>query len=108
MRAGKRRPIRAQRRGRAFASDRDGDFDVYVARPDGGGVRNLTRNAASSRSEADDHMPAWSPDGRLIAFVSSRDHASAGIEDLEIYVMSADGRGPRRLTDATASTTSSA
>ena len=36
--------------------------------------------------------PAWSPDGRKIAFVSDRDGNS------EIYVMNADGSGQRRLT----------
>ncbi len=36
--------------------------------------------------------PAWSPDGRRIAFSSVRDGTS------HIYVMSADGTGTRRLT----------
>ena len=41
-----------------------------------------------------DDLPAWSPDGKKIAFVSSRDVKCRG----EIYVMNADGRGLRRLT----------
>jgi TolB protein len=40
----------------------------------------------------DDMWPAWSPDGRRIAFVSTRDR------DPEIYVMDADGSNARRLT----------
>jgi TolB protein len=36
-------------------------------------------------------MPAWSPDGRRIAFISSR----AG--DLALWVMDPDGRNQRRL-----------
>jgi TolB protein len=40
----------------------------------------------------DDMWPAWSPDGRRIVFVSTRDG------DPEIYVMNADGTDPRRLT----------
>ena len=40
----------------------------------------------------DDRWPAWSPDGRQIAFTSTRD------ADPEIYVMNADGTGARRLT----------
>jgi hypothetical protein len=36
--------------------------------------------------------PAWSPDGRKIAFVSERDR------NYGIYVMNADGSGQRRLT----------
>jgi Tol biopolymer transport system component len=41
---------------------------------------------------ARDSDPAWSPDGRSIAFVSDRDG------NPEIYVMNADGSNQRRLT----------
>ena len=54
---------------------------------DGSGVTRLTDN------DADDWSPAWSPDGRRIAFDSNRDG------DFEIYVMNADGSGVTRLTD---------
>jgi Tol biopolymer transport system component len=47
-------------------------------------------------TEAASYDPAWSPDGRLIAFVSERDG------NAELYVMNADGTNPRRLTDHTA------
>ena len=53
---------------------------------DGSGLRQLTRNAGR-------HRPAWSPDGRKIAFISWRDGGAA-----EIYVMNADGTDQRRLT----------
>jgi TolB protein len=39
-----------------------------------------------------DRLPAWSPDGRQIAFESDRDGES------RIYVMGADGSNPVRLT----------
>ena len=42
--------------------------------------------------EAFDSFPAWSPDGRRIAFDSDRDGNS------EVYVMNADGSGVTRLT----------
>jgi len=48
---------------------------------------NLTNNAAF------DGNPAWSPDGKKIAFTSRRDE-----EESEIYVMDADGGNVRRLT----------
>ncbi len=57
-----------------------------------GTIRRLTHNAAAVL-----HLPAWSPDGRHIAFVSERDGNS------EIYVMDADGSNPRNLTHNAAS-----
>jgi Tol biopolymer transport system component len=52
---------------------------------DGSGEVNLTNHPA------DDLSPAWSPDGRQIAFWSNRDGAAA------VYTMSADGSGVRRI-----------
>ena len=52
----------------------------------GSGQRNLTRNPAF------DADPAWSPDGRSIAFRSTRDG------NTDIYIMNADGSGQRNLT----------
>jgi TolB protein len=43
-----------------------------------------------------DGSPAWSPDGRRIAFYSERDG------NAEIYVMNADGSGVTRLTNTSA------
>jgi Tol biopolymer transport system component len=60
--------------------------DIYVMNADGSGKRRLTHDA---RQNAE---PAWSPDGRKIAFVSGRDG------NAEIYVMNADGSGKRNLT----------
>ena len=68
----------------------DANVDIYTMTPIGTGVQRLT-NAAG----ADDH-PAWSPDRRRIAFVSSRDG------NPEIYVMNADGSSQRRLTKSPA------
>jgi hypothetical protein len=78
-------------RGRiAFASDRDGNFEIYVMNADGSGVTRLTNNPA------DDRFPSWSPDGKRIAFTSDRDG------NREIYVMNADGSGVTRLTNSPA------
>ena len=54
---------------------------------DGTGVTQLTDN------DGRDGFPAWSPNGKQIAFDSSRDG------DLEIFVMNADGTGVTQLTD---------
>ena len=69
-----------------FVSWRDGNGEVYAIDADGSGPRNLTQHPAK------DVRPAWSPDGRRIAFVSRRDGNS------EVYVMNADGSGKRNLT----------
>jgi TolB protein len=53
----------------------------------------LTFNADSKPSRAWAPAPAWSPDGRKIAFTSDRDG------NREIYVMNADGTGLTRLTN---------
>jgi Tol biopolymer transport system component len=61
--------------------------DIYVVRTDGTGLRRLTDGWGW------DIEPAWSPDGRRIVFVSTRDGRR------NLYVMNADGSGVRRLTD---------
>jgi len=53
--------------------------EVFVARADGSGQRNLTNHPAF------DGWPAWSPDGKRIAFASNRNSS------YQIFVMNADG-----------------
>lgn len=57
--------------------------DIFSAPIEKGGVRNLTRS-----SDANDRFPAWSPDGRQIAFISDR----SGEE--EIWLVAQDGATP--------------
>ncbi len=47
----------------AFSSDREGRLDIFVMKSDGSQQRNLTKHPASVHID-----PAWSPDGRKIAF----------------------------------------
>ncbi len=69
-----------------FASDRDGNQEIYTMDLTGRRLRRLTVN------EAYDGLPTWSPDGKQIVFVSSRDG------NKEVYVMDADGSNQLRLT----------
>ena len=70
----------------AFASNRDGNPEVYVMNADGTGQTRLTNNPAI------DDGPAWSPDGSQIAFASYRSG------DWEVYVMNTDGTAQTNLT----------
>ena len=71
----------------AFASDRTGDWEIYVVETDGTGLTRVTFDRGN------DARPVWSPDGSKIAFESDRD------DNWEIYVANADGTNPTRLTD---------
>jgi Tol biopolymer transport system component len=71
-----------------FTSDRDGDSEIYTRAVKGSPMK-LTNN------DAEDYGAVWSPDGKRLAFVSTRDG------DREVFVMNADGRNVRQLTSNT-------
>ncbi len=60
--------------------------DIFLVNSNKTGVAQLTTHPAT------DTDPAWSPDGKKIAFTSQRDGNS------EIYLMNADGTNQTRLT----------
>jgi len=82
----------------AFVSNRDDSYEVYVMNADGSRQHALGARTVGGHFQIvgavalRDGLPAWSPNGRKIAFVSDRDG------NQEVYVMNADGSGQRRLT----------
>jgi Tol biopolymer transport system component len=72
----------------AYSAEPDGgDTDIFLERVGGRNPINLTED-----SDAADIMPAFSPDGRTIAFCSTQGRGG-------IFVMGATGESVRRLTD---------
>jgi Tol biopolymer transport system component len=72
----------------AFDSDRNGNFDIYKVRVDGGEPVQLTSNPSN------EFAPSWELDDKHLLF-----HASRGGKR-EIYSISADGGAERQLTHA--------
>ena len=73
----------------AFASNRDGNWDIWTMNPDGNNPVNLTRDVAS------DFHPTWSPTGEQILFVSSREER----KESSLYLMDADGNNMKKVLD---------
>lgn len=76
----------------AFASNRDGNNEIYVMNPDGSDQARLTVNSRNDR------RPDISPNGREIVFSSNRITAQNPEGDFEIFVMNSDGSDVRQLT----------
>ena len=71
----------------AFASNRGGDWQIYVTRKDGGFPIQLTSFHGMTGS------PKWSPDGRRIAFDAQPNGHT------QVYVTDVEGGTPRLLTE---------
>lgn len=70
-----------------FHAFRDGNANIYLTDGQSADPVRLTDD------NNDDVEPAWSPDGRRIAFASNREGS------FDIYVMNVDGTNVTRLTD---------
>ena len=73
----------------AFASKRDGKWQVYVMNADGTNQTRLTSDAIGAVD------PTWSPDGRRIAYACGFGYPN---DTMDICVMNADGSGPVNIT----------
>jgi len=73
----------------AFSSTRDGQSEIYRMRPDGMQVERLTDDPS------EDAEPAFSPDGRRLAFISDRGDGAP-----RLYVMDADGSNVQAVSNA--------
>ena len=78
-----------QRDGEGFLDERRAH--LWVVPAGGGEPRRITSGAY------DDREPRFSPDGRLIAFVSNRTEDPDTNDDTDIFVVAPDGSGLRRV-----------
>lgn len=70
-----------------FASDRDGNREIYIVDADGSGMTRLTNNPSRENGN-----PVSSPDGKRIAFESRRGNTT------DIFIMYTDGTEQTNLT----------
>ena len=67
----------------AFHSNVDGNFEIYIIRPDGTDLTRVTDYTGL------DQFPEWSPNGKQLAIR----------RDTDIYLINLDGSNPLQLTD---------
>jgi WD40-like Beta Propeller Repeat len=67
------------------------NFDVYVMRSDGSGVRPVATGPAV------EEKPAWSPDGRQMMIISNRDASGEPGKTYDVYVIDVSGGSIRPL-----------
>ncbi len=66
----------------AFSSNRDGNFDIYTMRADGGGtVLNISNHATAQNTQ-----PKWSPNSNYLAYTTNRQDGN----DLDVYAVKID------------------
>jgi TolB protein len=76
--------------GRAHNKDK---MDIFLVDVTGNQLRQLTHGEGSNED------PTWAPDGRFLAFTSSRNTSPGGGRRQELFVMDSDGSAPHKLAD---------
>jgi Tol biopolymer transport system component len=82
----------------AFTVNRAGHQEIWSMDPDGGNRRQLTETGEPGADASGSAHPVWSPDGTQIVYSGSGEAREEDQDELEIYVMNADGSERRRLT----------
>jgi Tol biopolymer transport system component/TolB-like protein len=70
-----------------------GPYGTFLLSLEDGQKQELTSPAGASPGTPEDNAPAFSPDGKILAFIRSR-----GLVTQDIYLTPVDGGKPRRLT----------
>jgi Tol biopolymer transport system component len=79
-----------EKKRRRYVWDFDPHMDIFEAKPDGSSLKRLTDTPGY------DAEGSYSADGKYIVFCSNR----SGEKNLELYIMDADGKNVRKLTNA--------
>ncbi len=73
-----------------YASDRNGDGDIFIADADGQNYTLIT----SDDGGAEDRLPVFNPVGQMLVFTSNRDG-----DAFQLYTSDLRGNGITRLAD---------
>jgi TolB protein len=82
----------------AFASNRDGNWDLYVAPTSG--VGSVLRMTYAGAPDVTNVAPVWSPDGQYVAYES----AQGGSWNLFLFAVTKFGAVPEQITNTPATT----
>ena len=78
----------------AFQNRSESNTEIWLIKPDGTGLKNLTNNPAK------DITPAWSPDGKQIVFASNRGNPT---QVFQLFVMNSDGTNQQQVYSSASS-----